>query len=790
MSNHTLKITLKSDLCAGSGYAFNGLIDSDVCYDEYGIPYIPGRRLKGCFKETADILNKACNEFITKTEIEKLFGRSGDKSQGVLTVDNAYIEDYEIISSDMKDFISGYEFITPQKILEQYTSVKAQTRLDEEGIALDNTLRYTRTVNHYKIDGSSDETRFYANVSVDEKMIDNNLFEKLVMIVKATRNIGMNRNRGLGSIECCFDDEKNTTEKEPSKTDLSGISGLKPADKVIITYSVVNKAPLMLSMENDEVSENYIPGRNVLGALAGLYLGGDKDAAYENKDKKIYKKEFADLFLNGTTEYSNLYISKENKEYYPAPLFVNKLKKTEKYVNVSVMPSPEDFKKDESLTVKGLNPGLIYGKAEDGKKIEMSGNMPKKLKGKFLYISDDNKIPKGADIEPEMQVDFHHTKKSKKKDLNGKVKSNLLYSNLVIKENQTFRGSIITTKEHAERIVSLLDNPLRFGKSKSAQYGKCEVQQGIIAEPYKTEKKTTSCKKGDKLLVSFISDAIFSNDRDYTVNYEDVKKAVAIGLGIKYKKTGTVADEEKCFSLLSTKMIFGYNTVWNLRTAPVPAIEAGSTLVYEISEDCDVAGNKNVGGRNLEGYGRVKLFSDIDYDMNPENKDKDDDKKEEQNRQKLPTIKWEEVSETAEIIRRIVSDEIIQKCTEDVSDTDVKSASQLGRITLMLKQSNSYGDFIRRIKSIKKDADAIKGFLARKICENSSDDGLKKIKADKVIKDEDVEGITRVIDMPDGFKKSFLEETQENGNWKKILMTYLTKIKYENKLKDYDKGGE
>ena len=789
MSNHTLKITLKSDLCAGSGYAFNGLIDSDVCYDEYGIPYIPGRRLKGCFKETADMLNKSCEDFISKEEIEQLFGRSGDFRQGAVTVDNAYIESYEGLRSDLKDFISGYDFISPQKILEQFTSIKAQTKLDNDGIADDNTLRYTRTVNHFKIDDSSQELAFYANVSVNIE--DKSLFDKLAMLVEATRNIGMDRNRGLGSVECCFDDKADLQErKEALKADLSKISQLKPDDKVIISYSVVNKAPLMLSMDNDEVSENYIPGRNVLGALAGLYLSGDKGAAYENKNEKKYKKEFADLFLNGTTEYSNLYISKDDKEYYPAPLFVNKLKKTGKYVNVAM--TPEKF--DNSMTEDGLNPGKIIGIKADGEKVEMSGNMPKKLKGKYLYIADDNTIPKSAETEPEMHIDFHHTKKSKKKDLNGKVKSNLLYSNLVIKENQTFRGSIITTKKYAETIASLLDNTLRFGKSKSAQYGKCEVQQGVTAEPYDVEKKTIFCKKGQKLLVSFISDAIFTNDKDYTVNYEDIYKAVAKKLGISYKNkkpAPTTDDNDRSFSLISTKMIFGYNTVWNLRTAPVPAIEAGSTLVFEIAEDCNVFDNKNIGVRNLEGYGRVKLFKDIGYDMNPTEKGGDNEKTPEPEK---PQISWEDKSVKSEIIRRIVTDEIINRCTEDVSDTDVNTASQLGRITLMLKQSKSYKDFIKRIKSIKKDADAIKGFLSRKICKNTTDAGLADIEYDTAIKDQAIEAVIRAVDLTDEdkteFKRRFLKEKEKDGNWKQILMTYLSKIKYEKKLNDDGEGGE
>ena len=50
---NSLKITLKSDLCAGSGFSYAGLIDSDISYDKYGVPFISGRRLKGCMKESA-----------------------------------------------------------------------------------------------------------------------------------------------------------------------------------------------------------------------------------------------------------------------------------------------------------------------------------------------------------------------------------------------------------------------------------------------------------------------------------------------------------------------------------------------------------------------------------------------------------------------------------------------------------------------------------------------------------------------------------------------------------------
>ena len=67
-----LEIELLSDLCAASGEVHNSLIDCDVTYDEYGIPYIPAKRLKGCIREAALELFEL--GIITKEQYDKLFG--------------------------------------------------------------------------------------------------------------------------------------------------------------------------------------------------------------------------------------------------------------------------------------------------------------------------------------------------------------------------------------------------------------------------------------------------------------------------------------------------------------------------------------------------------------------------------------------------------------------------------------------------------------------------------------------------------------------------------------------
>ena len=73
-----LRIQLKSDLCAASGEGLGSLIDTDVCYDKYGFPYIPSKRIKGLLREAfMEYLDwEKDSEKRTKLELleEKLFG--------------------------------------------------------------------------------------------------------------------------------------------------------------------------------------------------------------------------------------------------------------------------------------------------------------------------------------------------------------------------------------------------------------------------------------------------------------------------------------------------------------------------------------------------------------------------------------------------------------------------------------------------------------------------------------------------------------------------------------------
>ncbi|MCR4891943.1 MAG: hypothetical protein K5989_07190, partial [Lachnospiraceae bacterium] len=90
----TLKIVLQSDLAAGSGYSFAGVVDSDICYDDIGIPYIPGKRIKGCLREIA---SSFLYSFISEEDISRIFGDPGDSKKMGFQVGNAYPEQYDLL---------------------------------------------------------------------------------------------------------------------------------------------------------------------------------------------------------------------------------------------------------------------------------------------------------------------------------------------------------------------------------------------------------------------------------------------------------------------------------------------------------------------------------------------------------------------------------------------------------------------------------------------------------------------------------------------------------------------
>ncbi len=678
-----IKIELMSDLCAGSGYSFAGVIDSDVSYDEYGLPFLPARRLKGCMREAA--------ELVCPDAVEGLFGKSGDNRTRGMVLKNARIKEYDLIAEELEKLKGSkrdeVSFLTPQNILKMYTGIRSQTKLcADTGVAERNSLRYTRVVGQY--DPLKDKTSlcFYAAVEFEDIYE-----EQLRRIAKATRNIGMNRNRGLGSVRCSL--------IEVAKVEISGKILPKEAggeERVCLTYVLHNREPLALSSDNAEVSDSYISGKSILGSLAGAYLRIDGTNAEE--------KEFRELFLDGNTLFTNAYLTvspgKEREsaeqfpDYRPAPLYLNRLKKTKALVNCigENKEIPPERKKE-------------YDTGE--------GNLPKKLKTHYVHEVEPDVF---EIMEAEQEILYHNSQRK------------LLYSQEVLKEGQYFKGKIYTRRKYVFLVKELLENTqLSFGKSKTAQYGACEQAAGSMVEDVSTE--SVCAEGGERIAVVMDSDAIFQTGTGgYTVRFEEVKELVAKSFAIPYDQ------ETDGGSIIQTKEVTGYNTIWNLRRPGIPALKAGSVLVYTIAQGQSWQQNIDasqmfVGERNLEGYGQVRILRcrDMSYAV--------------QSAEKM--IKDVEDAEEGScldrctpLLLRILTGQLLDRLTflyvRENSELKL-TPSTLGRLNLMLQESlnkyrsnpeQAFGDFCCRIGSIKRKKEKEEAFrlLTSTVLEDTDED--------------------------------------------------------------------
>lgn len=296
MKRCKLTIELLSDLCVADGGVYNSLIDTDVCKDKYGIPYIPAKRIRGCLRECALELR----DWGMDVSPEKLFGTGGDKSNSSkLRIENAYLKGYE----DILDEISkgNATIYHPQNILSLYTSIRSQTSIDSKtGAAKDKSLRTIRVINKGLI--------FESEIT----LYDDEQFENLKNCCKIFRNMGLARTRGLGEIKV------NLVETAAKKT-LSAPKAYNGESTLL--YSITLKEPMICKSINggESNSLDYIEGSKIIGLLAKTLKNNEQLKA---------------ILADSTLKFSNAYITKEGSRFTELPAYIYAIKNDKKnYIN-------------------------------------------------------------------------------------------------------------------------------------------------------------------------------------------------------------------------------------------------------------------------------------------------------------------------------------------------------------------------------------------------------------------------------------------------------------------------
>ncbi len=178
-------INFLSEWHCGAGLSAGADTDALVVKDVNGLPYVPGKTLKGLFREAAECLAE-----VLYTEqaaaIKSSFGTSGDEDdsrKGTIFFGNAEFspeEGRQIKERNLTNFLYGRVYSTKIN--------------DESGTAEDGSLRSMETVVPCTLHGY---------ILLD----DETLYPLLQDAAKWIKHIGVNRNRGLGRVTLNFKNE-------------------------------------------------------------------------------------------------------------------------------------------------------------------------------------------------------------------------------------------------------------------------------------------------------------------------------------------------------------------------------------------------------------------------------------------------------------------------------------------------------------------------------------------------------------------------------------------------------
>lgn len=195
-----IKMTLLSDTIFGNGMSVPGAEDISVLTDEYGFPYFKGGTMKGIFREELERLLEFQGKKNAERILAELLGiRSGasveDDAEEEEKYGNDLSEERKIIFSDFRlsenvrrTIRKELENSKQEEILSIFSNVRTFTKMNDEGIVKEGSLRMARCVNKGLV--------FYSEIKCAEE--DKEMVKEVLGMIKY---IGTMRNRGFGSVK-------------------------------------------------------------------------------------------------------------------------------------------------------------------------------------------------------------------------------------------------------------------------------------------------------------------------------------------------------------------------------------------------------------------------------------------------------------------------------------------------------------------------------------------------------------------------------------------------------------
>ncbi len=351
----------------------------------------------------------------------------------------------------------------------------------------------------------------------------------------------------------------------------------------VITFSLETQQPLLATSfqgdPNSDVSYPYIPGSMIRGAIIGRYM-----RQHQLSELDLTSYEVKRLFFDAnSTRYLNAYLlSQEKKRTLPVPVswFQDKEAK---------LPEPG---------TSGYMP--VYDRAiEDDLPEECT---PKRVEQKFCIVNGKSVVLYSV----ERRINIHNQRnrrKGRSVDNQGEI-----FRYDALDAGQTFQSVILCEDGDVAILHHLLEQPnLWLGGSQSAGYGHTKIIDTRILNTWDEigipfNKRVNS----ESLIITLLSDTLLRNEQGQPLaNPALIKQAIedVLDVTLPLPKPGGI--------FASSTLIGGFNRKWGLPLPQVPALAAGSVVVFDNvdlnSKQIQKLEAQGIGDRRVEGFGRVAV---------------------------------------------------------------------------------------------------------------------------------------------------------------------------------------
>ena len=182
--NMKIQMKLLSDTIFGNGRSLPGEEDISVLADENGFPYYKGGTFKGIFREElSQYLALTGGDESTLTSLLGFPGDDESESSEKLVFSDFVISD-PVKTVVLDEIGTG----NPDAVLNAFTSMRVFTKIGDDGIAANGSLRTARCVNK--------------NIVLNSEILcrpeDEDIVEDVLGLIKS---VGSMRNRGFGMVQ-------------------------------------------------------------------------------------------------------------------------------------------------------------------------------------------------------------------------------------------------------------------------------------------------------------------------------------------------------------------------------------------------------------------------------------------------------------------------------------------------------------------------------------------------------------------------------------------------------------